>query len=145
MAVGLQVYFFLELTTTYCYVCSLYARIRIRTPTLLLFLKPIFIICMASLIPPTPRTDATTNPQSYSDPAPSTLRTVHTHRTSREVTAKIVFSLYGDDHNTGTRQTPKVSSAIAEIYHCRILAEVQLAHDCRQIMVQAQGGGRVLL
>ena len=40
---------------------------------------------------------------------------------------------------------PKVSSAIAEIYHCHMLAKVQLAHDRRQIMVQAQGGRRVLL
>ena len=56
-----------------------------------------------------------------------------------------VSSLYNDDRNTGTRQTPKVSSAIAEMYHCRILAEVQLAHDRHQIMVQVQGGGRVLL
>ena len=70
---------------------------------------------------------------------------MHTHQTSSEATAKIVFSLYGDDRNTGTRQTPKVSFAIAEIYHCRILASVQLAHDRWQIMVQAQGGGRVLL
>ena len=66
---------------------------------------------------------------------------MHTHQTSREATAKTVFSLYGDYLNTGYRQTPKVSSAIAEMYHCRILAEVQLAHDHRQIMVQAQGAG----
>ena len=45
-----QVYFFLELTTTDCYACSLYARIRIRNSAFLLFLKPIFIISMASLL-----------------------------------------------------------------------------------------------
>ena len=45
-----QVYFFLELTTIDSYVCSLYAPIRIRTPAFLLFLKPIFIIGMASLV-----------------------------------------------------------------------------------------------
>ena len=54
---------------------------------------------------------------------------MHTHQTSSEATAKTVFSLYGDDRNIGTRQTPNFSSATAEIYHCRILAEVQLAHD----------------
>ena len=49
--------------------------------------------------------------------------TVHTHKTSSKA-IKTLFSLYGDDRNTGTRQTPKVPFAIADIYHCRILAEV---------------------
>ena len=66
---------------------------------------------------------------------------MHTHRTSSEATATIVFSLYDDDRDTGTRQTPKVPSAIAEIYHCRILAEVQLAHDRRQIMDRPRAVG----
>ena len=132
-----QAYFFL---TTDCYVCSLYARIRIRTLAFLLFL----INCMASLV--VNPTDAASrcdhSPTVILRPSSSTLRTVHTHQTSSKATAKTVLS---DDRNTGTRQTPKVSSAIANIYRCRILAEVQLAHDRRQIMVQTQGGGRVLL
>ena len=33
----------------------------------------------------------------------------YTHQTSSEATAKTVFSLSGDDRNTGTRQTPKFS------------------------------------
>ena len=41
---------FSGVTTADCYVCSLYARIRIRTPAFLLFLKPIFIIWMDSLV-----------------------------------------------------------------------------------------------
>ena len=45
---------------------------------------------------------------------------MHTHRTLSEATAKTVFSLYGDNRNTGARQTPKGSSAIAVIYQCRI-------------------------
>ena len=67
----------------------------------------------------------------------------YTHQTSSEATPKTVFSLYGADRNSGPRQTPKFSSATAEIYHCRILAEVQLAHDRLQILGQAQGGGSV--
>ena len=145
MAVGSwprQGYLFLELTTTaltvtfarsthtytctYALLCSFFSS----NPSSL------FVWLHQLLIPPTPRADATTHPQSYSDPSSSTLRTVHTHQTSNKATAKTVFSLYGDDRNTGTRQTPKVSSAIAEIYHC-------LTHNRRQIMVQAQGGGGV--
>ena len=70
--------------------------------------------------------------------------TVRIHQALSEATAKTVFSLYGDDRNTGTRQTPKFCSEIADIYYCCILAEVQLAHERRQIMGQAHGGGRVL-
>ena len=88
-------------------------------------------------------------PQHLKLLTPSLLRfarsTTHTNTHScvppSEAIAKTVFSLYGDHLNTGSRQTPKVSSAIAKIYHCRILAEVQLAHDYLQIMVQAQGAG----
>ena len=100
---------------------------------------------VVNIIPPTPRADATAHPRSYLHPSSSTLSTVHTHQTSSEGTEKTVFSLYGDDSDTGTRQTPKVSFAIMEIYHCRILAKVQLAHDRRQITVQTQGGEGVLL
>ncbi len=52
------------------------------------------------IVPPTPRADATTHPQSYSDPSSSTLGTVHPHRTSSEATAETIFSLYGDDRNS---------------------------------------------
>ena len=50
---------------------------RMASPTLL-------------IVPPT------AEPQSYSDPSSSTLGTVHTHQTSNEATAEIVFSLSGD-------------------------------------------------
>ena len=136
--------------TTDWYVCSLYARIPYAPYALLRSFfssntSSLFLWLHYLLIPSTPRANATTHPQSYSDPSSSTLSTVYIHQTLNEATAKAVFSLYGDDHNAGTRQKPKVSSAIAGIYHCRVLAEVPLAHDCRQIMVHAQGGGRVLL
>ena len=52
------------------------------------------------IVPPTPRADVTTRPQSYSDPSSSTLGTVHTQRTSSEATAEIIFSLYSDDRNS---------------------------------------------
>ena len=52
------------------------------------------------IVPPTPRADATTHPQSYSGPSSSTLGTVHTQRTSSEATAETIFSLYGDDRNS---------------------------------------------
>ena len=52
------------------------------------------------VVPPTPRADATTHPQPYSDPSSSTLGTVHTARTSSEATAETIFSLYGDDRNS---------------------------------------------
>ena len=97
-------YFFLELTTTDCYVCSLLRSFFSSNP------YSLFVWIHQLLIPPTPRADATT-------PAKA---------------------LYGDDRNTGTRQMPKVSSAIAEVYHCRILAEVQLAHN-RRHKIRAAG------
>lgn len=52
------------------------------------------------VVPPTPQADATTHPQSYSDPSSSTLGAVHTQRTSSEATAETIFSLYGDDRNS---------------------------------------------
>lgn len=52
------------------------------------------------VVPPTPRADATTHPQSYPDPSSSTLGTVYTQRTSSEATAETIFSLYGDERDS---------------------------------------------
>ena len=113
----------MELTTTDCYV------LRIRTPAFLLFLKPssLFVWLHYLLIPPSP---------SRCDHSPSHTQThrlqrlaqrTHIRRQAKRLQRpSSVPSLYSDDRNTGTGQTPKVSSAIAEIYHCRILAELTI-------------------
>ena len=133
-----------------------YARTRthVRSPAFLLFLKPIvaFLWLRRRCLPSHERcrVDATTHPQSYSHLSSTTLGTVYTHQTSSErLQTPPSVSTSTATPGTGTRQTPRVSSATTpfasldliidppqlktEIHRCPISGKDQRAHQCRQI------------
>ena len=108
------------------------------------FLKPTFIICMASLV-----VNPTNAASRYMRPlAHNHTQTHRLQRLGHAHTSEIKQSDYEDRVQSLRRRppyrhstNPKVSSAIAEDYHYCILTEVQLAHDRLRIMRQAQDGG----